>query len=219
MNLQYKVGIKRQVVQSLRKVFLSPNFPDKELANKINLELTYPNVQERFPAIYVSYVDRSVGDSGLGNYSYVNNVDGSAGVARQWIFEGIIILTVLALDPIERDIISATISNILSFGKDDPVYKPFREYIRNEEFVSLQPNLAVLEGGEESEDSSPWENENEFVYRAVYRINTLGSFFTEPANVGGGLIKIEDIRTYPYRSDQDIPAGDLDQPINKDWST
>jgi hypothetical protein len=221
LNLQYKVGIKRQVVQSLRKVFLSPDFPDPDMANKINVELTYPIVKERYPAIFVSYIDKSVRDSGMGNYYYVSKSDGTTGIARQWFFEGSIRFDILALDPLERDILGAALAGMLAFSKDDQVLGLFRKYVTNEEFVSLQPNFSHLDGGSESVTKPPWDNENEIVYKSSYSMEVLGCFFTDPESAyGGNLVTIEDIRAYPYRADQDIPQGTVDpgQTIVSDWS-
>lgn len=220
INMQYKVGIKRQVVQSLRKVFESPLFPDEELRHKINVELEYPIIRERYPAIYISYTDQNVRDSGLGNYYYLINSFGEYGVARQWFFEGTIGLTILALDPLERDELGAVIANILAFGKDDPLWKLFRDSIHNEEFVSLQPILSVLNGGTESVVPAPWQNTNEYIYNASYNIQTFGSFFTASDTVTAGLLKIEDIVSYPYRPGESVPQGHLEpgQEILVDWT-
>jgi hypothetical protein len=219
LNLQYKVGIKRQVVQSLRKVFESPNFPDKELANKINILLTYPIVLERYPAIYVSYTDKSIKDSGLGNAYFVANADGSQTWTRQWFFQGLINFNILALDPLERDILSAVLANMLAFRLDDPLYGLFKQYVTNEEFVSLQPNFSVFNGGSESERPAPWNNKNEFIYSANYSLDVLGSFYTQPGSDNYDLVTIDDIRSYPYRDDQPAPQIPTTQPIIVDWTT
>ena len=209
LNLAYRVGIKRQVINALKAVYLDPNFPDIDLANKINIELEYPIIQERYPAIYVSWQEKSVYDAGLGHYTLEKDFDtGVTNLFRHWIFEGAAILNIMALDPLERDTIAASLADILAFRNDDILFQKFRDELYDEEFVSLQLLLSSMIPGGEEQVPAPWENKNEFVYLTNYTISGVGSFFSNP--ITSGLIEIGQINFFPYRPDQNIPTGSLD---------
>lgn len=207
LNLQYKVGIKRQIVNALRAVYESPAFPDQELAQKINIELEYPIIQERYPAIYVNWVEKNIMSFGFDNFT-IEDVEGIDQLIRHWVFEGMATLNVMTLDPLERDMISASLLDIMAFCKENSVYRPFRERIYNEEWVSLQLNLGIVTPSGDQVAPCPWANKDEFVYISSYGINGIGEFFTEPDS--GGLVRIDQVRPYPYRPDQRIPSGSLD---------
>lgn len=205
LNEQYLLGIKRQVIQSLRKVYDNPAFPDTELANKINIELDFPIIQERYPAIYIAYSEQFIQDAGLGHYTLESDSTNTVQLYRHWFFSGNIIFNVMALDPIERDEISNSIMNIFAFGKENSIFKPFRDTIYNEDFVSLQPMLSAVNPSGNQTSPAPWGNNTEFIYINSYSISTFGSFISTKDN--GTLIQISKVIPYPYTPDQNVPKG------------
>jgi len=207
LNLQYKVGVKRQIVQALRAVYHAPTFPDQEMSQKINVALEYPILQEKYPAIYVNFSERSLYDAGLGHFTIEKISDGSSRIFRHWLFEGQATFNIMALDPLERDMIAASLTGIMAMGKDVAAYKPFFEQIYDEDFVSLQLNTSAMYPGGETVGPAPWENSNENIFITSYGADAVGSFISEPET--GNLIRISEVRTYPYREGQPKPHGSL----------
>lgn len=203
LTLQYRVGVKEQIVQALRSVYSSPNFPEPDLKKKINIELQFPIVQEKYPAIYVNWIENSVYDAGLGNYQMENDE-----LVRHWIFEGEINLNIMATDPYERDILDASLADLLAFRHENTLYRQFMTEIYDGDFVMLQPNLAFLIPGGDQVTPAPWQNTDEFIFISSYSIATVGEFISTPDS--STLLRISDVRTYPYRPDQALPSGSLD---------
>jgi len=210
LNLQYKVGIIQQTIQALRAVYKSPTFPDPELSQKINIEIEYPIIQTRFPAIYVTFNENKVIDGGLGNYTIEDDDSGTPHFFRQWIFEGLINFNIMALDPLERDTLSASLVDIFAFGTDMTAFQPFYDEIYDEDFVSLQLLHAHLLPGGNNISPAPWGNTDEFVYISSYGAATAGSFWTEPDNPQ--LVPINKIIPYPYTDIQAIPNPQPNNP-------
>ena len=54
IQFDYKTGIKRQIVNSLKTVF-DDDFSIPELRGRVNVSLDYPMEEIKYPAIYITY--------------------------------------------------------------------------------------------------------------------------------------------------------------------
>lgn len=207
-NLQYKVGIKQQFANALRRIMENIAYPDPDIARKLHVELEYPIEREIYPAIYIGYIEREIYNAGLGHYTLEADDAGIVRKFRHWIFTGSLSVNIMALDPLERDHISAQFVNAMAFSRDDPLWRQFRDEIYDEDFVSLQLLTDQVYAGTDSISPSPWQNKNEFVYISSYSLPCLGSFFTEPTT--SDLIQITKVPTYPYRAEDPLPQGSQD---------
>lgn len=202
INYAYKIGIKEDIINSLRKVFES-DYPDQELASRISIVSEYPINEVQYPMVVIRFNSSRLDNIGIGHYELSDDVPYSR--ILHWIFEGTLNFTVNALTPLDRDKVIVGLLNLFAFGPDIPVFQNFRDQIMNQEFVTMTLMTDSIQETGDSVTNPSWDQNNELVFTDSLILRVIGEFFTEPTT--GNLIEIDTINLYPYQPGQSIPAG------------
>ena len=135
-------------------------------------------------------------------------IDDTNSIVKHWRFEGTVNFNIAARSPFERDVISATIVNILAFGEDVPEFQIFHQDIHDYDFVGIKLMTDYITPGGQGVAAVPWNAEDEQLYTSSYSVKLFGEFFTDPQTAN--LINISKISIYPYTEDMAIPTGSTD---------
>ena len=128
--INYKMETKRAVVKSLQNVFHNteeyfPGYKSSELLTGCHISIEYPQRPEQYPSIIVGFREKELKSAGIGHYEVIEDTV----AIQRWIFQGTIAIEIFALTSMDRDFISDSVVNMLSFGRIEDF--PFREYIEN----------------------------------------------------------------------------------------
>lgn len=204
ITYSYKVGLKHQIVEALREVFNDPNFPDARYRG-IYVGLEYPYLQEQLKhgAIFVTYEEGLIQNVGVGHVDEAEDQYGNNALARHFRFEGRISFNILALDPVDRDNISAILLNLLAFAPVMPEFSGFYDKIGDAQYVQISLMRDQITPGGEQVGNTPWDTEDERMYGNQYSVALVGEFFSDPDS--GDLIEIRQVNLYPFTPGQPIP--------------
>ena len=199
----YKVGIKREVVNALKSV-VGESLPFEELRNRIYVGLEYPMVQARYPAIYITYSEQTIRNAGISHieYDYTDNPIFPKAI-KHWIFTGRINFNVMALNALDRDRVAAVLVNAIAFGEIQPEFNTFWDEIRDADYVAIQPLTDIIYPGGEVTGTPPWDTEDELQYGNSYSIEIFGEFWSKPETAE--LIQIGEVDIWPYRLGEQPP--------------
>jgi hypothetical protein len=193
--------MKKQIMQAVRSVFNS-ELPDERYKN-ILVSLDYPLEETHYPAIFINYAEGPLRNVGVGSVERVFDDNGVPIQARHAEFQGALNFNVLALNPVDRDNLSAVLINILNFGRVVPELKPFFDTAENGQFVQLQMQTEEIQSSGEQTSPVPWGNNDELIYGTRYSVNIYGDFYSDVST--GQLITISNVVVTPYRPDQPVP--------------
>ena len=207
----YKIGVKNEVVDALRQVFLS-DYPNEELANRVQITLEYPLEEVHFPAIMVSFNEGDVHLAGVGHREYSEGQ-----IIAHWRFEGTITFKVMALSNLDRDLLSGSLVNVIAFHHANEGHSRFFEEIFDSEFLDLQIGMGQVSAGGDQVEDVPWDDSTRKLYTATYTIPIIGEFYA--LRESGVLVTITDVELFPYRPGQVVPTGSQDpRDIDVPWS-
>ena len=199
----YKIGVKREVVNALKPVF-GPSYPDSNLAGKVYVGLEYPLEQINYPAIFVTFTEGPIQSVGVGHYE----LDEEKRIFSHFKFKGTLNFNVIALNPVDRDMLSAGLVQMLTIGRHYPHFKDFFNQIMDADWVALQPLTDEITPNGENIAPVPWGNDEQQAYINSYSIQVFGEFVGDAED--GGLIQISQVNVYPYRPDSPLPQGTPD---------
>ncbi len=203
INTDYKIGLKREVVEALRPMFGS-NFEFEDLRNHVYVGLEYPMTRVQYPAIYITFQEEELRNVGIGHYELDYTVDQLyPKIIKRWYFTGQLNFNVIALNALDRDRISAALVNMIAFGEVMPEFSGFWNEIRDQDYVAMAPLLDRMITGGEAIGAVPWESEDELQFGNSYGIKVYGEFWSKPES--GDLILIDQIDLYPYREGEQEP--------------
>jgi hypothetical protein len=197
---QYTYALKREVMDAMKGIFDS-SYPDEQLRNRVNVTLDYPLEEIRYPAIYITYAEGPIHNMGIGHYELT---DETSSKYYHWWFEGNLVFHVMALSPVDRDMLAAGLLNILAF-KVAPEWSNFHEDLEDADWIVLHPNTDYVTPGGQAETTAPWEDTDQQVYASSYSIAIGGEFYSDA--VTGELIQISRIDSYGYLVGDTPPAG------------
>jgi hypothetical protein len=66
INTDYKIGLKREIVNALRPMF-GDQFEYPDLRNKVFVGLEYPMKRLQYPAIYITFQEAELRNAGIGH--------------------------------------------------------------------------------------------------------------------------------------------------------
>jgi hypothetical protein len=190
----YKTGIKKQVVSALKPTF-GPTLPDERYRN-IYVGLEFPLEQVHYPAILVTYSEGPIRNVGVGHYEFVVDDNLITAKVKHFYFEGSLNFNILALNPTDRDNLSAIVINMLALGKNMPEFLDFWERLETETYVPLRLMTDVIDPGGEQVNEVPWQSEDERLFSNRYSVQVFGEFLSDPDS--GDLIEIDTVELFPY---------------------
>lgn len=150
INTDYKIGLKREVVEALRTVFDS-SFPWPDLKDRVNVTLEYPMEQIKYPAIYITYTEEELRNAGVSHIEldYESDALFPMGI-KHWIFSGTLHFNAVALNPLDRDRLASALINAIAFGGVVPELNDFYKELYDAEYVAIQPLFdRIIPGGEQ----------------------------------------------------------------------
>lgn len=203
LSLAYKLGVKREVVGALRKVF-GPSYPDEQLAGRVSVVAEYPLKDVTYPMVVMHFNPGTIRNIGLAHYEVDTETFDAPAIVKHWIFEGSITLTVYALTPFDRDMVILGLLNLFAFGDQIPGFVDFRGEMRDSDFVDIQINTDNIKEGGDGVVTVPWADDEEPVFTDSLTFDILGEFFTEPTT--GSLVEIERVNVFPYQPGAPQPS-------------
>lgn len=214
----YKVGVKNEVVDALRQVFLS-DYPDPEFANRVNVTLEYPLSEIHYPAIMVTFNEGTIHIAGVGHRELTNDGKGGGNqMIAHWRFEGTITFTIYALSNLDRDLLSAALVNIIAFHGATSGNSRFYTEIFDSEYIDMQLGMDKITPSGDQVEAVPWDDPTRRLYTASYSVPIIGEFYA--VRDTGLLVTIDDVEVFPYRPGQLPPTGSTDpRDINVPWQS
>lgn len=199
MVLSYKLGVKDQLINSLRGVFGSA-YPDKELANRVKIISEYPLDEVAFPVIVVKFVPGEIKNVGIGSFT----ISDSGQTILNWKFTGTVTFEVFAKTPEDRDMLITGLINLFAFAPQIPGFSNFQTELLNGEFVTITLGTQSFHESGDSVDVVPWgDAQVEKAYTDTITLDAYGEFSTNPYT--GFLVRIARVNLYPYGPNQSAP--------------
>lgn len=208
------------LIEALRQVFngsydRDPQFQDLRITH------TYPLKKLDYPTIVVSYDNGSVYNAGVGHEEWF---DDASNIFRKWHhsrFEGNVNFEILALSPVDLDILADALTEVIRFGRldtqllqffttlygnpTDPVGLIFNQIAFNADVVTSSGNTASI---------APWSPEDLMVYQTQLTSEVHGGYYNVIPNEVWGFVTavaVDPYNTSPF----DVPV-ELD--LTSDWS-
>lgn len=177
--INYKMEVKRAVVSAFQTVFNDqetyfPGYKSSELLTKSHITIEYPQRPEQYPSLIIGFQERVLKQAGIAHIDVISENT----IKQKWYFEGLITVEIFALTSMDRDFISDSVVNMLSFGR--VMNMPFRQKIEAEANVELQVSLGSLEPvAEQTMSGVSWGLTDQRIYTVGYNFGCIGSFDSE----------------------------------------
>lgn len=207
LSLEYKIGIKKEIVNALRKVF-DNDYPDEQLRGKVKVHAEYPLSEITYPMVLVKFNPGKIQNIGIGWWEYDETKEGDMARVLHWMFEGSLAFEVYALTPLDRDMVIVGLVNLFAFGTEIPGFVDFHNEISDYDYVAMSLMMDHMQEGGDSVVTVPWGNQDEPVFTDSITLDLIGEFFTNPTT--GALVRINAVKVYPYRPEQPVPEGSID---------
>lgn len=176
-------SVKRAVVVALKDALVGTGLDDVS-GSAVAVEMEYPMVAEKYPGIWVQFSFTKFVNAGVG-HELLNNNDGNWELIREFIFEGTITLSIMALTNLERDRLSDSVLTMLMFSrppeyvltdptKDTKQHRKLYFSLANNPFVAISINHdTVTPGTQTVTPGVPWDPE-QLGYEDSYSFMILG---------------------------------------------
>lgn len=186
--VQYKRLIKRTLVSAMRTVF-SAEYPDPQL-RELYVSTTFPLKREEFPAIILEYRENSVENAGVGHIEEIYDSNYNVVPLKHFRFDGSIAFKCYALSPLDIDILTDSVMELLAFGRLDSLMNRFFERVFEEVEDSAQISIHsdYLSPLGEGTQTTQWNSEDMLIYESGYSVACSGGFYS--------TLKEEDITNY-----------------------
>lgn len=201
--------VTRTLVSALQAVF-DANYPREAQLQSLRVTTTYPLTQVDYPSIVVEYEPQKVMNAGVGHEEWFADANM---VMRKWHhsrFEGSINFSVFALSPLDRDILSDALMEVIRFGRLDTHLLPFFDTIYGSAndpvklmFNQLMLNSDEIDFGGDSASMAPWGADDVLVYETALSTTIHGGFYnTLPTDTFGYVTRAK-AEPYP-QGNQDV---------------
>ena len=175
-------SVKRTIVSSLRKALT--NSATSLSDDTLTIDIDYPYEKANYPCIWVQFSFSNLQDQGVGHQERIEH-EGRNAILKQWMYEGTVTVTVIALSSLERDRIADKFISIFAFANipgsesiyDDPEYN-FLQELSESEYVSMTLSSGKLHpGGQTAIPGTPFDH-NQMTYEDTYSFDLQGEFQT-----------------------------------------
>lgn len=177
--INYKMEVKRSVVRAFQSVFHDtskyyPGYKSSELLTKSHITIEYPQRPEQYPTLIIGFQEQELKNAGVG---HLDNISANT-IAQKWFFQGLITVEIFALTSMDRDFISDSVVNMLSYGR--VMGKPFRALIEGDSLVDLQVSLgSLIPVPEQTMSGVSWGLTDARIYTVGYNFGCIGGFNSE----------------------------------------
>ncbi|AEQ21024.1 minor tail protein [Rhodococcus phage E3] len=162
--------IKRAVVAAMR-VAVTGTSLSLEDNREVHVDLEYPEKETSYPAVWVQLSLRDLQNAGIAHQWAT--ADGE--VVQQWMFEGEVTLSVIALKSIERDRIADALVTYIAFSRATPGSSLYRALAENPTVSMTINSDKITSGGQSTTIGVPW-NPDQLAYEDNYRFSMHGQF-------------------------------------------
>lgn len=219
-TIRYKTYVKRALVEAFRGVF--QNHKD-DLLTRTNVILDYPRKEAEMPAVIVRFLERDIQNMGIGHEEHIK-VDGPEGKPqsnsvysfKHYLYHADLEYAILGLSSKDRDLVSNTIVQTLAMGQLEAYTNRFFDRIYPDERQAKYPdsiwhfiniNTDKITGGGESQEATPWQSEDDLIYKTSYRTACMGEFYSVPPSLPKDYVS--KVLLFPYIGGlEEIPEGE-----------
>ena len=215
---RFKTNVTRQLVQAMRDTMQS-NLFQTDFPTGINVVNVYPLTEVQYPAVIVTFLPTNNETAGIGHEEVFNDINGQPRTWQHRRFEGTVSFTAVALDPIDRDVLSDAVVDALSFSHftDSPALAAF--FTRMQQTPDaigtvFQVNLTsdrIIPGGT-SVSIAPWQPEDVLLYEEVWSVAVMGGYYNTVLSEWPGYIMdayIDDPFMQSFAADPPLVPPDI----------
>lgn len=163
--------------EALRKTFDS-EFNIPEFRN-LWISPEYPkDSTKHFPGIWVDYTPMTdLHTVGIGHIEY--SAPGPGGEVRKgtrWNFQGVVQLTMMSWNPLERARLADALTSVVAFGYESPDMSQFRAALQDNDLIGLRVQWDQFGlGGKAESPGTPWGSEED-LYEITATLTVEGEF-------------------------------------------
>lgn len=178
-------AVKRAVIIALRDALLRSNITVD--GDPVYVDLEYPMKKEQYPGVWVQFSFTKLNRAGISHEVWTQDDKGEWTPIQEWMFNGRVTLTIVALRSRERDRIADTIINMLAFARspelvitkpnaDTKQYRQLLTALTENPYVSMALNTDIITpGGQTASMDVPWQNDV-LAYEDNYSFDIIGNF-------------------------------------------
>lgn len=178
-------AVKRAVILALRDALTRTNITVN--GAPIYVDLEYPMRKEQYPGIWVQFSVTKLNRTGIAHEIWTQAEDGRWTPIQEWMFNGRVTLTIVALKSLERDRIADAVISMLAFSRtpelvitqpdvDTKQHRALLTALDQNPYVSMTLNTDVITpGGQSASMDVPWQ-QDVLAYEDSYSFDLLGNF-------------------------------------------
>lgn len=186
-------AVKRAVILALRDALLKTNITVD--GDPVYVDLEYPMKKEQYPGVWVQFSFTKLNRAGISHEVWVKDDQENWTPIQEWMFNGRVTLTIVALRSRERDRIADTIINMLAFARtpdlvitkpnaDTKQYRQLLTALTENPYVAMALNTDVITpGGQSASMDVPWQADV-LAYEDNYSFDIIGNFNIQFNNDG-----------------------------------
>lgn len=207
------------MIRALRSVFDSGYNRDRQF---IDLKITndFPLKQEDYPCLVIEYTPQRNINAGIAHEEWFMD---ERGVLRRWghrRFEGSLTLNILALTPLDRDLLADAVEEVITLGYLDTALQSFLYTIYGQPtdpvmlvFSQLMLNTDEVSGGGNSASLAPWNPEDQLVHETTLELVIHGGIYNTVPSETWNYVTRATAQSYPqFEETVVLPFGDPDIP-------
>jgi hypothetical protein len=189
-------AVKRTVTTALRESITNTGLSIDGGSSRVHIDIEYPMEEESYPGIWVQFSVTSLTRAGLGHEVWVKDAEENWTPIQEWMFNGRVTLTIVALSNKERDRISDALITMFAFSrttdrvltnpkKDTKQFRSFLSYLDQSPYVSLTVNTDTLGlGGQGAQMGMLAWQQDMLIYEDTYSFDLVGQFNIQFTNDG-----------------------------------
>lgn len=191
-------AVKRAVILALRDALLRTNITVD--GDPVYVDLEYPMKKEQYPGVWVQFSFTKLNRAGISHEVWVQDENQNWTPIQEWMFNGRVTLTIVALKSRERDRIADTIINMLAFARTPELvitqpnantkqYRQLLTALSENPYVAMAINTDVITpGGQSASMDVPWQSDV-LAYEDNYSFDIIGNFNIQFNNDGAYTLK------------------------------
>ncbi len=178
-------AVKTATVQAFRDALQGVSLFDQ--GQSVYITIDYPTEQVQFPGLWVQFSISKLNRAGVG-HEIATQVNGVWTFIQEWIFEGRLTLTMVALKSLDRDRLADAVMASLAFARPPGLLltMPNQDTRQNRSLITAldeNPYIAltlqldtIIPGGESASQGTPWGDDAALVYENSYSVDMVGNF-------------------------------------------
>ena len=178
-------AVKRAVVMALREALIRTNITVN--GSPVYVDLEYPMKKEQYPGIWVQFSVVKLNRAGISHEVWVQDANLNWTPIQEWMFNGRVTLTIVALKSLERDRIADSIISMFAFSRTPELvisqpnantkqYRTLLTALDQNPYVAMTLNTdTITPGGQTASMDVPWQ-QDVLAYEDSYSFDLLGNF-------------------------------------------